>query len=186
MEDQRIIELYLQRSEEAIASTASKYGGFCYSIAFRILCDSCDAEEAVSDTYMDAWNAIPPHIPNCLSAFLGKITRRNALDRWDHDRAEKRGGGVPALVLEELRDCIPGGTDPQLELEWTELNALLNVFLRSLPEQERRVFLCRYWRMDSIKEISQHYGFTQSKVKSMLLRTREKLRRRLEKEGITV
>jgi len=186
MDDQRIIQLYLQRSEEAIASTASKYGGFCYSIAYRILSDSRDAEEAVSDTYMDTWNSIPPHIPNCLSAFLGKLTRRNALDRWDHNLAKKRGGGEVLLVLEELKDCISGGGDPQQELECMELREMLNSFVRSLPQPERQIFLCRYWRMDSIAEIAQRYGFSQSKVKSMLLRIRKKLKTQLEKEGIRV
>lgn len=186
MDDLRIIELYFQRDEEAIAATASKFGSFCYSIAYNILFDRLDAEEMVSDTYMDAWNTIPPHRPVRLSAFLGKLTRRNSLDRWEYNHAEKRGKGVMPQVLEELTDCIPGGMDPHQEMEQAELKKLLNSFVRGLPETEKGVFLCRYWRMDSVKQIAEQYGFSQSKVKSMLQRIRKKLRICLEKEGITV
>lgn len=186
MEDSQIVALYFQRREEAIAATASKYGGFCYTIAYHILNDRLDAEETVSDSYMDVWKAIPPHSPNSFSAFLGKITRRNALDRWEYNHAEKRGGGEPLLILEELKDCISGGTDPYKQLEQAELKQLLNSFVRSLPRTEKGIFLSRYWKMEPIKEIAAQFGFSQSKVKSMLLRTRKKLRVHLEREGISV
>lgn len=186
MDDSHIIDLFFRRSEEAIAATASKFGAYCYAIAYRILREQRDSEEAVSDTYLDAWNAMPPHRPASLQAFLGRITRRNALDRWDYLHAEKRGGGEVPLVLEELQGCLTGGTDPGLVLEQKELGSLLNSFVRSLPGEEQRVFVRRYWYLEPVKEIADRYGYSQSKVKSMLLRMRGKLRTYLEKEGIRV
>lgn len=186
MEDNHIIELYFQRSEQAIAATAAKFGTFCYSIAYNILRDPMDSEETVSDTYLDVWNAIPPHRPVKFSAFLGKLTRRNALDRLDYRCAEKRGGGQVSLALEELAECLPSGSDPQTELELAELGRILNDFVRALPGTERRVFVCRYWYLASVREIADKFGFSQSKVKSILFRVRKKLRVHLEKEGIAV
>lgn len=186
MQDHQIIELYYQRSEEAIAATAAKFGGYCYSIAYQILSDRSDAEETVSDSYLDAWNSIPPHRPFSLSAFLGKITRRNALDRWEFYHAQKRGGGDITLALEELGECIPSGRDPQVELEAAELAQCINDFVKELPEPERNVFIRRYWAVESVRQIADRYGFSQSKVKSMLHRTRGKLRACLEKEGMLV
>ena len=186
MEDSRIIELFFRRSEQAIAATAAKFGSYCYSIAYNILHDRMDSEEAVSDTYLDAWNAMPPHRPDSLSAFLGRITRRNALDRWEYLHAEKRGRGEVPLVMEELQECLAGGTDPGLILEQQVLGGLLNGFVRGLPAAERCVFVRRYWHLEPVKEIAARYGYSQSKVKSMLFRMRSKLRTYLEKEGIRV
>ena len=186
MDEQNIILLYFQRSEQAISATAARYGSYCYSIAYQILQERRDSEEVVSDTYMDAWNAIPPHRPNNLSAFLGKITRRNALDRWEYLHAEKRGGGEVLLVLEELNDCVSIQANPESEFERKEIGQMISRFLRKLSGIERNVFVRRYWYMESICEISQYYGFSKNKTKSMLLRTRKKLRVYLEKEGIAV
>lgn len=186
MEDSLIIDLYFQRSEEAISATADKYGNYCFSIARNILSDHSDSEEAVNDTYLAAWKAIPPHIPQSLAAFLGRITRRISITRWQAAHAAKRGGGEVPLALEELSGCIPSPMDVQQELEAAELTKLLDTFLRSLPRTERRVFLCRYWHLDSISDIAGQFGFSQSKVKSMLFRTRNKLRTLLEKEGISL
>ena len=184
MEDQQIVALYLQRKEQAIAETAAKYGNYCYSIARNILDNREDAEEAVNDTYLGAWRAIPPHQPAVLSTFLGKITRRAALKRWNQSRTQKRGGGETALVLEELSDYISDNGSAETAIETAELTQLLNRFLRTLPQTERTVFICRYWYMDSIRDIGQRFGFSQSKVKSMLARTRKKLHTYLQKEGI--
>lgn len=184
MEDSRIVNLYWQRDPQAIQETAAKYGNYCHSIARNILGNDSDAEEAVNDTYMGAWNAMPPHRPAILSTFLGKITRRIAIKRWQEGRAAKRGGGETALALEELAGCIPSWNTPEQELEAAELSRLLRCFVQSLPETERKIFLCRYWYLDPISEIAKHFGFTQSKVKSILFRTRNKLRIQLEKEGI--
>lgn len=186
MEDSCIIALYFQRSEDAIAETAAKYGSYCYSIAYNILASKGDAEETVNDTYMGAWKAIPPHDPISLGAFLGKITRRIAINRWQAGRTAKRGGGEITLALEELDGCIPSGQSPEQELEGAELSRLLNRFVRGLPEPEHRVFVLRYWYLDSVADVAKQCGFSQSKVKSMLFRTRNKLRFLLEKEGISV
>lgn len=185
MEDKRIVELYWERSEHAIAETASKYGAYCFSIARRILESADDAEECVNETYFGAWNSIPPHRPKILSAFLGKITRRTALKRRQKENAAKRGGGEIALVLEELEECIPSGQNVERQVEMAELSEYINAFVRSLPTVEQQVFICRYWYMDPVAEICQQFGFSQSKVKSMLQRTRHKLQVNLKKEGVS-
>ena len=183
MDDQAILDLYFARSEKAITETDAKYGGYCYSIAQNILANREDAEESVSDTYLAAWNAIPPQRPGILSAFLGKITRRISIDRWRARSAVKRGGGQLMLALEELADCVsPEPTAEQLFL-CRELADSFNRFLAALPVTDRNVFLCRYWYLDSIQTIADNFGFTQSKVTSMLHRTRQKLRQHLTKEG---
>ena len=182
MEDQGILELFFARSEQAIAETDRKYGGYCYSIAYNILSSKEDSEESVSDTYLAAWNLIPPRKPNFLNAFLGKITRHISIDRWRRLGAKKRGGGEVTLALEELGDCADGKS-LEAEASRRELNRLLNAFLASLPETERNVFLCRYWYLDSVETIGTITGFSQSKVTSMLHRTRGKLRTLLSQEG---
>lgn len=186
MEDSRILDLYFQRSEDAIRETDKKYGSYCFSIARSILASRSDAEEAVNDTYMATWNAIPPHAPKSLAAFLGKITRRISINKWQANRTAKRGGGEAALALDELAGCIPSGWDMEQEMEAVELQNLLNRFVRALPEAERRVFVLRYWYLEPVGGIAKRFGFSQSKVKSMLFRTRNKLRTELEKEGIFV
>lgn len=186
MEDSRIIDLYFQRSEDAICQTDAKYGNYCFSIARNILSDTEDAKEAVNDTYWGAWNAIPPHVPKRLAAFLGKITRRISLNKWQASRAAKRGGGEVDLALEELSVCIPSRLDVEQELEGAELARILNAFVRGLPDTERRVFIRRYWYLESVETIAERFGFSKSKVKSMLFRIRNKLRKELEKEGIIV
>lgn len=184
MEDKQIVALYLARKEQAIDETSEKYGKYCFSIAYNILGNHEDAEETVSDTYVGAWNAIPPHCPGNLGTFLGKITRRLAIKRWRAGRTQKRGGGEMPLVLEELAGCVPAEQDLERDMETAELGRLLNCFVRQLPETERKVFVCRYWYLDSVQSIARRFGFSQSKVKSMLSRTRKKLLTYLEKEGI--
>lgn len=184
MDDEKIIALYWQRDETAIQETVSQYGGYCFAIAYGILNNHEDAQECVNDTYLSAWNSIPPHRPQVLSAFLGRITRNISLKRLRLLHAEKRGGGQVPLVLDELSDCISDGCD--LEKEWQEkqLSELIDSFLRTLAETERRIFICRYWYMDSVASIAAQYQFSESKVKMMLLRTRKKLKLRLQKEGV--
>ena len=186
MEDMQIVDLYFARSEQAIAETAHKYGSYLFSIAQNILFNRGDAEETVNDTYLGAWRSIPPHRPNRLSTYLGKITRRCALEKWKSAHAQKRGGGEVPLALEELSECIPGNDTPQTQMEMKELTQTINVFLKTLPETEQRIFICRYWYLHPVKTIAREFGFTESKVKSMLSRTRSKLRTSLQKEGIEV
>lgn len=183
MEDSRIVELYFARSDRAISETASKYGGYCYAIAYNILCSNEDAEESVNDTYHAAWNSMPPHRPSILSTFLGKITRRISIDRWRKRGAEKRGGGEIPLVLDELLECVADEKRVETEFEKQQLSDVIGAFIRSLPATEQKVFLCRYWYMDPIDAIGRQFGFSESKVKSMLYRIREKLRVVLNKEG---
>lgn len=183
MEDKQIVDLYFQRSEQAISETDTKYGPYCYSIAYNILTNKEDSEESVSDTYMAAWNAMPPRRPAILATFLGKITRHLSIDRWRSRNAYKRGGGEMVLALEELGECVSGEDSAEQAYLRKELAAFINRFLEALPETERSVFLCRYWYLDSILDIGEHFDFSESKVKSMLSRTRSKLRRELEKEG---
>lgn len=184
MDDNGIIDLYWARSEKAISETDARYGKLCYGIAYNILSNREDSEESVNDTYLAAWNTMPPKRPNALSAFLGKITRYISLDRWKRRSASKRGGGQTTLALDELEECVSGGENPEERLARKELLALVNRFLGDLPETERRVFVCRYWYLDSISEIAQRFDFTESKVKTMLHRTRQKLSHQLEKEGM--
>ena len=184
MTDARIIELYHLREERAISETDKKYGPYCRSIAYNILYSREDSEECVNDTYLSAWEAMPPERPNILSAFLGKICRRLSIDRWRRLNAEKRGGGETVLALEELGWCIPAAQgDPAEELELKELRKLYEKFIASLPAAERKVFLCRYWYMDRVSDIALRFGFSEAKVTSMLHRTREKFRAILENEG---
>ncbi len=183
MEDERIIALYWARAEEAISQTAQKYGAYLHRIAWGILQEQEDARECVNDTYYDAWNAIPPHRPAVLSAFLGRITRRIAIDRWRKNRAQKRGGGELVLALEELAECADPNGDPVAQVEKGELAVCIAGFVAGLPELERRVFLSRYWYLEPVDTIAKKFGFSRSKVASMLHRIRGKLRRRLEQEG---
>ena len=184
MEDKQIIDLYFQRSESAITETDQKYGHYCYSIAYNILENQEDAEESVSDTYWAAWKTIPPKRPSALGAFLGKITRNLSIDRWRSGTAQKRGGGELALSLEELKECASSLQSPDRAYEQKELSLLFNRFLDELPVAEKNVFLCRYFYLDSIAAIATFTGFSQSKVTSMLHRTRIKLRKRISKEGL--
>ena len=184
MEDGKIIELYFQRDEEAIRQTEAAYGHKLYTLAYRILLSREDAEESVSDTYLTAWKSIPPTRPNCLSAFLGKITRHIALDRWRRRSAGKRGGGEPELALEELEECIPGEDSPEAALRTREFQAAMNRFLGGLPEKERKIFVSRYWYLRSIREISEKCGLSESDIKTRLFRTRGKLRTFLAEEDL--
>ena len=184
MEDARIVELYWARSERAIDETSAKYGKYGYTIAHNILANAEDADESVNDTYLAAWNSIPPHRPAILSAFLGKITRRIAIDKWRARSAEKRGGGELALALDELSECVPAGINVEQTVEAEELGKAIDRFVMALPLMARRVFICRYWYLDPIASICQQFGFSQNKVKVMLHRTRNNLRNYLEKEGM--
>lgn len=184
MDDNQIVALYWQRSESAIAETAAKYGRYCFSIAHNILQNNEDADESVSDTYLAAWKAMPPHKPSVLSTFLGKLTRRISLNRWRKTTARKRGNNEVTLALEELSQCIPGKDDTSLALEQKELSIAINRFLSTLKEQDRNIFLCRYWFLFSIKEICARTGFSENKVKSILHRTRHKLKAYLLEEGL--
>ncbi len=186
MNDKKIIDLYWKRSEDAISETANKYGGYCHSIAYHILHNKEDSEECVNDTYLRAWNAMPPKRPNCLSAFLGKIVRNLSFDRYDGYTAEKRGGGEIPLALEELESCIPSSFDTEQAVDELALADMLNRFLSKTKPQARIWFVRRYWYLDPVKEIAAAFGVSESKVKMTLLRLRKKLKQFLEEEGVRI
>lgn len=186
MDDQAIIELFWHRSENAISETAAKYGNYCYCIAYNVLSNHEDSEECVNDTYYKVWESIPPTRPGVFSAFIGKITRHIAINRYGYLTAEKRGGSQVPLALEELIDCLPDRNSPAKLVEDKELSNLINDFLRQLSSESRKIFLQRYWSLMPIKEIAAKYGLTESKVKMSLMRTRRKFKNFLEKEGIGV
>ena len=184
MDDIRIVSLYWERNEQAIEESESKYSGYCHAIAYRILTDHEDADESVNDTWLAAWESMPPHRPSVLAAYLGKITRRVSLNRWRDRNRDKRGGGEVSLSLDELAECVPGRQDAEQAVELAELTEAVNRFLAGLPETERDVFVCRYWFLAPLREIGENFGFSESKTKSMLFRTRKKLLAHLEKEGL--
>ena len=184
MEDERIVALYWKRSEEAIRQTQSKYDNYCMGIAGRILPNREDARECVNDTYLQAWNAMPPHSPGCLRTFLGKLTRNISFNRYKHNTAAKRGGGQIDLVLEELAGCVSGSDDVQSQLERKACIEAINAFLHALPQQQRSIFLSRYWYTDSVADIARRFQMTAGAVAMTLSRLRKKLRRHLEQEGI--
>ena len=184
MDDSSIVQMYWERNEEAIGKTKEKYGKYCYSIAYGILNNNEDAEESENDTYLGAWDSMPPHKPDVLKTFLGKITRNLSLNKWRDKTAIKRGAGEVGLTLDELTECIPATESIDRAIELKELGQIIDLFLRRIPENERNVFICRYWYFDYIADISKRYGYSVSKVKMMLYRTRKKLQIKLEEEGV--
>ncbi len=186
MEDLRIVELYWKRDADAIPATSEKYGGYCASIARNILGNEEDAEECVNDTWLGAWNSMPPHRPSVLPAFLGKITRNLSFNRRRHTRAEKRGGGELPLVLEELSECVSGRDSVEGELNRRELLEAIDAFLSGLTPEKRMVFVCRYWYADSVRDIAARVGRTESHVSMTLTRLRRKLHEDLTKGGFAL
>ena len=186
MEDNQIVQLYFDRSEDAISQTAVKYGKYCHIIAYNILHNTEDCEECVNDTYLKAWQIIPPQRPLKLAAFLGKITRNLSIDVYRHYTAEKRGGSEMVIALDELGDCISSLVSANDHVNEIVLVDILNRFLASLSVEHRKIFMRRYWYVSSVKEIANEYGITESKVKMSLLRSRDQLKTVLEKEGIAL
>ena len=184
MEDVRIVELFWERSETAIEETQRKYGRYCYHIAYNILFSNEDSEECVNDTYLRAWNAMPPHRPERLSAFLGKIVRNLALDRYDKKMATKRSAGVE-LALDELEECV-ADTDEVWNEDEQRLRTAINGFLAALPQRDRMIFIRRYWYVSPISQIATEFGAEEGNIKVILHRTRKKFREHLIKEGIEI
>ena len=181
--DEEIVNLYFDRSEEAIAACQVKYGKSCHTVAYNILHSDEDAEECVNDTWLRAWNSIPPERPTSLGAWLSTVTRRLALTRYEKKTAAKRNGGMEAS-LEELSECVTAGS--LTIADEVALSEAINGFLASLPTRTRMIFMRKYWYMDSIADIAKALGMGESAVKVTLHRTREKFRKHLAKEGITV
>lgn len=184
MEDSAIIDLYWSRDQRAIEETAGKYGPFLHTLVWNILRSRSDAEECVNDTYLRAWNAIPPARPAAFRAWLGRIARNLSLDRWKAERAQRRGGSAVEILLGELEECVPDPRGVERQLEDQEIASLISAFLRRLPAESRRVFLRRYWYGQDLADIATEQGCGVGKVKSSLFRTRKALRAYLEEEGI--
>lgn len=181
MDDKKIIALFWERSESAITQTAKKYGKFCYRIAYNILSDHQHSEECVNDTYIRTWDIIPPERPQKLMAFLGKITRNLALNRFQYERAQKRYGAT--VPMEELENSL-SGCDGEEVLDRIVLRDALNAFLAELSVTDRKLFLRRYWYFSDIREIAGAFAMTEGQVKMRLHRLRTALRKRLEQEGL--
>lgn len=184
VKDCDIVNLFWARDERAIIEASFKYEKYCSAIARNILRNPADVEESINDTWLNAWNSMPPHRPAILQTFLGKITRFICLKKWRTLHTQKHGKGEIALVFEELAESIPDGKTLDDYIKSKELSQILNSFLRQLPNRERNIFVCRYWYLDSISNICKQFHFSQSRVKTMLWRTRTKLREYLIEEGI--
>ncbi|MCF0138108.1 MAG: sigma-70 family RNA polymerase sigma factor [Oscillospiraceae bacterium] len=186
MEDIEIVRLYLERSQDAILETEKKYGRYCHKIAFNVLGSIEDSEECVNDAYMRTWGSIPPNEPTSLSAYVGKITRNLALDRYRQRSSGKRGFGEVPVLLDELAECIADEDVYEKLQDSEDIRNAINGFLMSLPEEERKVFMRRYWQMEPIADIANRYDMSVSKATTMLFRLRNKLKIHLMKEGITL
>lgn len=183
MEDEQIIELYTARDECAITQTDQKYGAYCLQLANSILDNEQDSEEMVNDTWLRAWNTIPPQRPNVLRLYLAKITRNLSFSRYRAMTAEKRGGGQMELTLDELSQCVSTGETPEASVELKELTVSIQRLLETLTARDRHIFIRRYFFVDTTAEIAQRYDLKESNVLMILARTRKKLKTHLMKEG---
>ncbi len=183
MDDRKIVELYFERSESAIAETEKKYGRYCHSIAYNILASNEDAKECVNDTYMRAWGAIPPKKPEKLSAFLGKIVRNLALNRYAYNNAQRRSKNLDTVLseVEEFLPSLEGDVSDGLAVK-----EAINSFAATLSERDRIIFVQRYFYLCSVADIARKRGISENNVKIILARTRNKLKVHLEKEGIVI
>lgn len=186
MQDDRIVTLYWQRDEAAIRETEQKYGRYLSKIAYNILADREDSRESVNDTYLKAWQSMPPHQPTVLATYLGKITRQVSIDRFRSRNREKRRPSEYAVSLCELEECVSGGNATEQEVDGRLLAAAISAYLYTLPPETRHVFVGRYYYMDAIREIAAYHGMSEAKVKSLLYRTRMGLRSYLEQEGFAI
>ena len=185
MEDEAIIDLYGQRNELAIEETRTKYGGYCYSIAYHLLHSPQDAEETVSDTYHAAWNAMPPEKPRSLRAWLGKVVRNLSLGHWNREHRLRRSAGVTEL-LGELADCLPAPDTAERALEAGELRETLDRWLASLSRIDRILFMRRYWYGVPLNVLAMERNLSPARLAQKMLRLRQSLRKALEKEGISL
>lgn len=184
MTDEKIIELYFDRDEQAITLTKLKYESYLYTIAYNILSDKPDSEECVNDTYMGAWDSIPPHRPNVLKTYLSKLTRNISLKKLRYNTAKKRNNSQIELAIDELKDLECTAENVESKLDEKELVEFIGKFISKLEINKRRIFLARYWYFFSVRDISKKLGYTESKVKTTLKRTRDKLFEELKKEGL--
>lgn len=183
MTDEMIVDLYWRRDESAIAETQQKYEKYLTKIAYNILYNLEDSMESVNDTYMRAWKAMPPHRPKVLSTFLAKITRRVAIDMVRRHNRNKRVPSEYTTSLTELEECLSNGNTAETKLEEGLLATAINQYLRTIPEENRNLFIGRYFFLDSLKDAAKYCGMSEAKAKTVLYRTRLGLKEYLEKEG---
>ena len=186
MDDAGIIGLYFDRDERAVAETDSKYGKYLFAVSNNILSSAADADECVNDTYMKAWNAIPPQRPSVLRAFLAKITRNLSLNRYEENHAGKRGGGETAVLLDELSEILSNPSGSFDDAELMTLRGLIRDFIGHMKPEARQIFLLRYWYCFSVKETAERCGVSESKVKMSLMRSRLSFKETLENGGISL
>jgi len=186
LSDEQIIGLYFDRDESAISETDSKYGPYCSRVAFNVLGDSLSTEECVSDTWLAAWNSMPPTRPNILRAFLAKIARNLALNRYEAEHAQKRGSGEAESCLDELSEFVSGGGDPLDEVSAAELSKAISTFLKTLPKRDAAIMVRRYFYTEPVKDIAEKYGMSANAVSVTLNRGRAKMKDYLEKEGYSL
>ena len=186
MQDEKIVGLYFERNELALKETETRFGNYLYKIAFGILNDSSDSEESVNDTYLAAWNSIPPNKPSRLSTYLGKLTRRISIGIFRRKNSQKRIASQYALSISELEEVIQDAKSMEEDMENKALGQAVNDFLRTLSKENRVLFVSRYYFCDSLKDAAKHLGMSEAKAKSSLFRTRQKLRDYLIKEGFEV
>ncbi len=184
MDDKRIVELYWQRDELAICKTSEKYEKYLTKIATNILENAYDAEESVNDTYLAAWNSIPPHRPATLKTYLSRLTRHISIDILRKKSSKKRGGEY-AISLSEL-SSLTSPDSPEKSLDAKILSERINDFLKALPKKKRRAFIGRYYFLDSVKDIAKYCGMSEAAVKTLLFRLRDDLRQYLKKEGFDI
>ena len=181
MDDQKIIGLFFERSQRAVKELSGKYFGYCKKISMNILSNESDAEECVNDAFLKVWDSVPPNRPERLGAYVGAITRNISLNRLNSNRAAKRFAGFE-LLLDELSEVIPSNDSTDNELDRAELAGAINSFLGTLDERTRALFVSRYWFGDSIRDISKSFGINENTVKTVLFRTRNRLKKHLESE----
>ena len=186
MQDEAIVGMYWQRDENAIQETERKYGRYLSKIAYHVLADLEDSKESVNDTYLKAWNSMPPHRPEVLSAYLGRITRQLSIDMFRGRNRKKRQASEYALSLSELEDCVSGKDTTEQDVNLHLLSEAIGAYLRTLTPEARNTFVGRYYYMDSLKEVAAYFGRSESRAKSMLYRTRQGLKAYLEQEGFVV
>ena len=184
MTDEKIIDLFWLRDESAVNEVSAKYGGYCRTVSGNILGNSEDCDECLNDTWLKAWNSIPPQRPKNLKMFLAKITRNLAFDRYRKQTAEKRGGGEAALILEELEECVSDGNNVEKTVISKEIGYSVNKFLGTLSERDRNIFIRRYFFSESTETISEKYALTANNIMVILTRTRKKLKEYLTMEGL--
>ena len=177
MTDNQIIELFQKRDEQAVGACILAYGSYCRTVAAGILRDAGDVEEALQDTWLAVWDAIPPQRPQSLRLFLGRIARNAAISIWRRNNASCRGGGMVCVALEELADCVPGGDLPDKTVDSRELSRMISAFLKTEPVLRRKVFVRRYFYLEDSSAIADRYGKKESNVRMMLSRTRQRLRK---------